>query len=174
MGDQEEDKLFTRFSKLLDDQTEMPSKKEVAAAVSKFYSQQKKKGNGAAAVDANKPKRAPSAYNIFFKEQMQILKEKEVNMEKDDRMTAPAKMAHIAELWKTKKEEIFQEAHEDPPSENEDVVEAEVKVEVEVEVKVEPEVKEEQVIPEPVAKQGKQKVNGATRGGYGRGAKTKE
>jgi hypothetical protein len=159
MGDQEEDKLFTRFSKLLDEQTEMPSKKEVAAAVTKFYSQQKE--NGAAAADANKPKRAPSAYNIFFKEQMQILKDKEVNMEKDERMPAPAKMAHIAELWKAKKEEIFQEAQEEP----------------EVEQEVEPEVKEEEIVPEPPAKQDKpkSKFNNGTRGGYSRGgAKAKE
>jgi hypothetical protein len=161
MGDQEEDKLFARFSKLLDEQTEMPSKKEVAAAVTKFYSQQKKKENGAAAADANKPKRAPSAYNIFFKEQMQILKDKEVNMEKDERMPAPAKMAHIAELWKAKKEEIFQEAQEEPEPEPE----------------VEPEVKEEEIVPKPPAKQDKpkSKFNNGTRGGYSRGgAKTKE
>ena len=161
MGDQEEDKLYTRFSKLLDDQTEMPSKKEVAAAVTKFYSQQKKKGNVAA--DANKPKRAPSAYNIYFKEQMQILKDKEVEMEKDDRMPAPAKMAHIAELWKAKKEEIYQEAQEEPEQEPEP------------EIQVEPEVKEEEIAPEPPAKQDKPKsrFNGGTRGG-GRGAKPKE
>jgi len=163
MGDQQEDKLFARFSKLLDEQTDMPSKKEVAAAVTKFYSQQKKKGNVAAAADANKPKRAPSAYNIFFKEQMQILKDKEVDMEKDDRMPAPAKMAHIAELWKAKKEEIFQEAPEEPE-------------EPEVEVQVEPEVKEEEIVPEQPAKQDKpkSKFNAGTRGGYSRGAKPKE
>ena len=85
------------------------------------YAQQKKnkKANDGAAGGENKPKRAPNAYNIFFKEQMAILKEKEAGMSKDECMTAKAKMAHVAELWKAKKDEHFEEAPEELVSEPE-------------------------------------------------------
>jgi hypothetical protein len=45
-----------------------------------------------------------SAYNTFFKEQIAILKEKEKEMNEEDRMSARAMMTHIAELWQAKKE----------------------------------------------------------------------
>jgi hypothetical protein len=145
---EDQNKLLERFAKLMEEQTEEPSKKEVAAVVTKFYAQQKKtkKVNGA---DANEKKatRPPSAYNIFFKEQMAILKESEVDKEKEDRMSAGAKMTHIAELWKAKKEEKFETAPEEP----EDAVESEP----------EPEPKQQAAKSKYVAK-------GGTRGG-GRG-----
>ena len=156
----DQDKLYARFAKLMDDQTNEPTKKEVAAVVTKFYTQLKKdkKANGAAAVDENKPKRAPTAYNIFFKEQMAILKDKEKDLPKDDCMTAKAKMAHVAELWKAKKEEHFEEAPEELEPEAE---EAEEEPEL-VPEPVKPEVKNE-----PKAKFG----GGGGKGGGGGGAK---
>ena len=136
MGDQ--DKLLDRFAKLMEEQTDEPSKKDVAAVVTKFYALKKKsvKANG----DENKPKRAPTAYNVFFKAQMAILKESEKGIDKDECMTAKAKMAHVAALWKAKKEDKFEEALSEPePDANSDVEEV---VEVEVEVP-EPPKKEE-------------------------------
>ena len=114
-----EDKLLARFAQLMDDQTHEPTKKEVSAVVTKYYAQQKKNkktADAGAGADEQKAKRAPTAYNIFFKEQMAILKEKETDLPKDDCMTAKAKMAYVADLWKTKKggEEKFVEALEDP------------------------------------------------------------
>lgn len=124
MGDQ--DKLLDRFAKLMEEQTDEPSKKDVAAVVTKFYALKKKsvKANG----DENKPKRAPTAYNVFFKAQMAILKESEQGIDKDECMTAKAKMAHVAALWKAKKEDKFEEALSEPEanSDGEEVVEVEV------------------------------------------------
>ena len=121
MEDQNQDKFLARFAKMMEDQTVEPTKKDVSTAVAKFYAQQKKnkKANDGAAGGENKPKRAPTAYNIFFKEQMAILKEKETGMSKDECMTAKAKMAHVAELWKAKKDEHFEEAPEELVSEPE-------------------------------------------------------
>jgi hypothetical protein len=119
-----EDKLLARFAKLMDDQTHEPTKKEVSAVVTKYYAQQKKnkKTDAGAGADEQKAKRAPTAYNIFFKEQMAILKETEANMAKEDCMTAKAKMAYVADLWKTKKggDDKFVEAPEDPHESSDD------------------------------------------------------
>lgn len=115
-----EDKLLTRFAQLMDDQSHEPTKKEVSAVVTKYYAQQKKTkktADAGAGADEQKAKRAPTAYNIFFKEQMAILKTSEADKPKEDCMTAKAKMAYVAELWKTKKgggDEKFVEANEDP------------------------------------------------------------
>ena len=116
-----EDKLLSRFAQLMEDQTHEPTKKEVSGVVTKYFAQQKKtkKAAGAGAgADEQKAKRAPSAYNIFFKEQMAVLKEKEAGKEKDDCMTAKAKMTYVADLWrKTAKkggDENFVEALENP------------------------------------------------------------
>lgn len=101
-------KLLDRFAKLMEEQTIEPTKKDVAAVVNKFYSEQKqnkKLAAGNALDNEPKKKRQPSDYNIFFQEQMAILKEKETEMEKEDRMTAKAKMQYVAALWKEKKGE---------------------------------------------------------------------
>jgi hypothetical protein len=37
---EDQNKLLERFAKLMEEQTEEPSKKEVAAVVTKFYAQQ--------------------------------------------------------------------------------------------------------------------------------------
>jgi len=125
---EDQNKLLDRFAKLMEEQTEEPSKKDVSAVVAKFYALKKKK----TVVDENKPKRAPTAYNVFFKAQMAILKESEKGIDKDECMTAKAKMAHVAALWKAKKEDKFEEALSEPEpeanSDGEEVVEVEVEV----------------------------------------------
>ena len=163
MEDQNQDKFLARFAKMMEEQTVEPTKKDVSTAVAKFYAQQKKnkKANDGAAGGENKPKRAPTAYNIFFKEQMAILKEKETGMSKDECMTAKAKMAHVAELWKAKKDDHFEEAPEELVSEPESD-------------KDEPE--PEPVKVEPVKQEPKAKFTGAAKGngnkfGGGGGAK---
>lgn len=151
MEDQNQDKFLARFAKMMDEQTVEPTKKDVSTAVAKFYAQQKKnkKANDGAAGGENKPKRAPTAYNIFFKEQMAILKEKEAGMSKDECMTAKAKMAHVAELWKAKKGDHFEEAAEElvsePESDKDEPAPEPVKV-------------------EPVKQEPKAKFNGAAKG----------
>ncbi len=132
---EDQNKLLDRFAKLMEEQTEEPSKKDVSAVVAKFYALKKKK----TVVDENKPKRAPTAYNVFFKAQMAILKDSEKDMDKDDCMTAKAKMAHVAALWKAKKEDTFEEALSEPEQETDAHSDKE---EVEVEVP-EPPKKEE-------------------------------
>lgn len=142
MEDQNQDKFLARFAKMMEEQTVEPTKKDVSTAVAKFYAQQKKnkKANDGAAGGENKPKRAPTAYNIFFKEQMAILKEKETGLPKDECMTAKAKMAHVAELWKAKKGDLFEEAPEELVSEPESDKDEPEPVKVEP-VKVEPKAK---------------------------------
>lgn len=167
MEDQNQDKFLARFAKMMEEQTVEPTKKDVSTAVAKFYAQQKKnkKANDGAAGGENKPKRAPTAYNIFFKEQMAILKEKEAGMSKDECMTAKAKMAHVAELWKAKKGDHFEEAPEEPEPEPESDKDEE-----------EPEpVKVEPVKQEPKAKfTGAAKGNGNKFGGGAKGGKNKD
>ena len=60
-----------------------------------------------------KKKREPTPYNCFMREQMAILKEKET--EGEEKMTAKAKMEHIAALWKQKKAE---DGEEEKPKED--------------------------------------------------------
>jgi hypothetical protein len=124
---EDQNKLLDRFAKLMEEQTDEPSKKDVSAVVAKFYALKKKK----TVVNENKPKRAPTAYNVFFKAQMAILKDSEKDMDKDECMTAKAKMAHVAALWKAKKEDTFEEALSEPEPETDAHSDKE---EVEVEV----------------------------------------
>jgi len=46
-----------------------------------------------------------SPYNIFFKEQMKIIKEKEKELQRYEYMTAKEKMDYIADLWKATKKD---------------------------------------------------------------------
>ena len=160
---EDQNKLLDRFAKLMEEQTEEPSKKDVSAVVAKFYALKKKK----TVVDENKPKRAPTAYNVFFKAQMAILKDSEKDMEKDECMTAKAKMAHVAELWNAKKGDHFEEAPEEPEPEPEP--ESDKDEEEPEPVKVEP------VKQEPKAKfTGAAKGNGNKFGGGAKGGKNKD
>ena len=93
----QQQKLIARLAKLMDEQTIAPTKKDVNAACSKYFSEQKQ--NKKIAVenlgDEPKKKRQLSEYNIFFQEQMAMLK--------DGEMTAKARMQHVAALWRAKK-----------------------------------------------------------------------
>jgi hypothetical protein len=103
MDNDNDQKLLDRIAKLMDEQTIVPSKKELAAACNKYYAGQKKNkknvADNAAGDEPVKKKRQPSAYNIFMKEQMLILKE----CGETQQMTANAKMQYIADLWKRQK-----------------------------------------------------------------------
>lgn len=98
--EEQRQKLFDRFAKLMDEQSVVPTKKDVNAVVNKWVLEQKH--NKKIAVenlgDEPKKKRQLSEYNIFFKEKMSDLKGEE-------NMTAKAKMQHVAALWKAKKSE---------------------------------------------------------------------
>jgi hypothetical protein len=53
-------------------------------------------------------------YNIFFKEQMKIIKEKEKELPRDEYMTAKEKMNYITDLWKaTKKDDLESNIEDD-------------------------------------------------------------
>ena len=114
-------KLFSRLSEFVGNQTNEPSKKDLSDAIKQLYKEKaakakKEKKSGG----EEKPKRKPSAYNEFYKEQSAILKEKEASLDKEDRMTAKEKMTYIANMWKEKKdEEAFEEAKEEEASESE-------------------------------------------------------
>lgn len=69
---------------------------EVFKATSSGKKKATKKTNGEDGA-SDKPKRSPTKYNIFMKEQMQKLKEE------GSSLTGPEKMAHIANLWKQEK-----------------------------------------------------------------------
>ena len=102
----EDRKFLDRFAKLMEDQTVEPSKKDVAIAMNKYFSEQKQNKKNVvknALGDEPKKKRQPTEYNIFFKVQIAILKEKEKEYADEDRMPARAMMVYVALLWKAKK-----------------------------------------------------------------------
>ena len=116
--DKEMDRKFLdRFAKLMEEQTIEPTKKDVAAVVNKFYSEQKQNKKLAAVAnvldDEPKKKRQLTEYNIFMREQMSILKEREAEMEKTDHMTAIEKMQYIGRLWTEKKGGVIVDDDED-------------------------------------------------------------
>jgi hypothetical protein len=100
--------LIQRITDFLSSSSEDISKKELTAAISKLYDEMKKpekkekKENKEIDENEEKKKRAPTAYNIFMKEQMAKLKEEETS---ETKMSGKEKMSHIAALWKKKKEE---------------------------------------------------------------------
>jgi hypothetical protein len=102
MDNEPNQKLIDRIAQLMEEQTVVPTKKELAAACNKYYAGQKKNkknvAENAAGDEPVKKKRQPSAYNIFMKEQMLILKEGDMQ-----NITANAKMQYIAELWRAQK-----------------------------------------------------------------------
>lgn len=121
------EKLLNRLKNLILDCTNEPSKQELTAAVSKVFKDKAAKAKEEKKQATDKPKRKPSAYNIFYKEQSAILRDQEQGKSKDECMSAKEKMAHIASLWKAKKDgkenaenDIFASA-----SEEEEEVEAE-------------------------------------------------
>jgi len=122
------EKLLNRLKNLILDCTNEPSKQELTAAVTKVFKDKTAKAKEEKKQATDKPKRKPSAYNIFYKEQSVILREQEQGKAKNECMSAKEKMAYIASLWKAKKDgketadnnDIFASA-----SEEEEEVEAE-------------------------------------------------
>jgi len=101
-------KLISRLTEFVSTQTEEPSKKDLTDALKEVYKSKKtKKSNDG----EEKQKRKPSAYNIFYAEQSAVIKKKEEDIPKDERMTAKKKMSYIAKLWKDQKSgENFEDA----------------------------------------------------------------
>ena len=141
------EKLIERISTLLQDQTEEPTKADVTNAVKTYFASKKSAAKSSVKkqsnTDGEAKKREPSAYNVFMREQMAVLKASESGKEKSDCMSAKAKMQHIATMWKAKKsgeefveapEEAEDSASEEEPEEAPEVKEKEVPVPV-VEVK---------------------------------------
>lgn len=96
------DKLKQRLAEFVSKQSEEPSKKELEAALKTVFNDKKKRGKDEKdKLSVEKPKRKPSAYNLFYAEQSAILKEKE-SEEGFEKMTAQMKMQYIGSLWKQK------------------------------------------------------------------------
>jgi hypothetical protein len=109
-------KLISRLTEFVSAQTEEPSKKDLADALKEIYKSKKTKKTN---YGEDKQKRKPSAYNIFYAEQSAIIKKKEEDTPKEERMTAKEKMGYIAKLWndqksgeKKEEEEIVEEEQE--------------------------------------------------------------
>jgi len=98
------DTITKAFSAFLSSQTEKIEKKEMLKVVNIVYADIKKKSKKD--VNDEKPKRQPTAYNLFMREQMNVLKQNEEGKEKEECMTAKEKMQHIAKLWASKKEHL--------------------------------------------------------------------
>jgi hypothetical protein len=99
--------LKTRVNTYIDNQTDIPTKKEFLKMVGKIYTEIEKGKDAKVKKQPKdgeeKKKREPTPYNNFMREYMAVLKQKEADG--DEKMTAKAKMEHIAALWKQKKEE---------------------------------------------------------------------
>lgn len=113
-----DNKLIERIASLLQDQTEEPTKADVTNAVKTYFASKKSAAKSSvkktSSTDGEAKKREPSAYNVFMREQMAVLKVSENGKEKNDCMSAKAKMQHIASMWKNKKTgEEFVEAPEE-------------------------------------------------------------
>lgn len=121
--------LKNRVNSYIENQTDIPSKKEFVKMMGKIYTDIEKgkdaKVKKQAKEGEEKKKREPTPYNYFMREQMAILKEKET--EGEEKMTAKAKMEHIAALWKQKKAEDGEEEKEVKPKKEEKKEEKEVK-----------------------------------------------
>ncbi len=124
---------MARLNEFISNQTNEPTKKELTEAITNVFKEKKtqEKKSKKTDCDDDKPKRKPSAYNLFYKEQSAILKEKEALKDKEDRMSAKEKMAYIAQLWKNKKsesvenkeeEKVEEESEEESEEEKEEVV----------------------------------------------------
>ena len=74
--------LIEQLTEFIKGLSTKPSYKELTNALKKIYK--------------NKSKRNPTEYNIFFKTQSALMKEK------GDTMNTKERMAHIAKLWKEK------------------------------------------------------------------------
>ena len=96
------DKLIARLQNLILDCTTEPSKKDLATAVTKVFKDKAAKAKEEKKQADDKPKRKPSAYNNYYKEQSAILRAQEANKPKEERMSGKEKMAYILAMWKAK------------------------------------------------------------------------
>ena len=64
-----------------------------------------KKDDSESHIETDIHQKRQSPYNIFFKEQMKIIKEKEKELQRYEYMTAKEKMDYIADLWKATKKD---------------------------------------------------------------------
>lgn len=98
------DKLKERLAEFVSKQSEEPSKSELETAVKTVFNEKKKQGKAEKDKSCvEKPKRKPSAYNLFYAEQSAILKQKEEDKEDGYvKMTAQMKMQYIGSLWNKK------------------------------------------------------------------------
>lgn len=83
------DELLKSINEFISSQSSNVDKKELLEVIKDVFSKHKKSKKDS---NPEKPKRKPSAYNIFMKKSMEELK--------DNGMTAKEKMKRVAELWK--------------------------------------------------------------------------
>lgn len=126
------EELLKSINEFISSQSSNVDKKELLEVIKDVFSKHKKSKKDE---NSEKPKRKPSAYNIFMKKSMEELK--------DNGMTAKEKMKRVAELWK--------EYKASPQKNEEDEEKEEQFVDVE-ETTPEP-------VPEPEEKKGKNKKN---------------
>jgi len=153
------EQIITTFTEQVDTDKEY-TRVELSKMLTDIYNNlkgKKAKGNG-----EEKKKKEPSAYNLYLKEQMSVVKEEFPDL------SGRELMKKIGEMWKEKKEkekkviakvtEIWKNKEKSKEEADEEVKEEEVKEEVvkEEEVKEE-EVKEEEVKEEEVKEEKKKK-----------------
>jgi hypothetical protein len=111
------DSMVERIQELLSENEDI-SRKEFVAAVGKIFSELKGKPERKKKVSKKtdeaddkvvKPKRAPSKYNIYMKEQMPILAAREKD-KGEDKKTTRELMQEIGEMWKLEKERVKSES----------------------------------------------------------------
>jgi len=107
------EKLSSTINEFISTHPDSPiDKKELLQVINDVFSSHKKSKK----TDSNgepKPKRPPSAYNLFIKQTMEQLKE--------NGMTAKEKMKRIAEMWKEHKEsKLSDDAKKDSDNEDND------------------------------------------------------
>ena len=129
------EELLKSINEFISSQSSNVDKKELLEVIKDVFSKHKKSKKDES---SEKPKRKPSAYNIFMKKSMEELK--------DNGMTAKEKMKRVAELWKEYKA---------LPQKNEEIEEVEEKEEQFVDV----EETTPEPVPEPEEKKGKNKKN---------------
>ena len=119
--------IAQKFASFYEGNDDEVSLKEMKEKLSEFFKKEKPATKKKAAKDEEKPaketkkkvtkksddeedkpekkKREPSAYNVFMKEQMAILKEENAKLSAEERPSAKDNMKKIAELWQQKKSE---------------------------------------------------------------------
>ena len=119
--------LIQRITDFINSRDEELSKKELKKAISDIYDaltktdkkvrkSRKNKDSSDSDSSTEKKKRTPTAYNLFMKEQMAILKDSETD---DSKMTAKAKMEFIAALWNKEKDAKKDSSEDDADDDSE-------------------------------------------------------